>query len=419
MTIESVVEEILDLPAEPDGKLVGAGLDGVPRRRLAQTPVPLADLATPVLTLDRSAVAANIRSLQAWCEQRGYAVAPHGKTTMAAQLWAAQLAAGAWGITVATEWQLRTAVAWGVPRIQLANVLARAEAARWLGALVAGEGAPEVLTWVDSPEAVGLLTGDRPVPLRVLLDIGRAGGRTGVRDAASASAVIDSIRRAPGVELAGTAGYEGAIGGEGTDGAGVAGYAAELLARHRELVVPAVTGRPVLSIGGSDRLAEVAAGIADLRPDDGQVIIRSGVSIVHDDGLYRDALASAPASAPRFHPALRLIGTVLGVHDGGIALLDVGRRDAGHDHGLPVPLELWRGDAVLARTDGGTPVAALNDQHAFVPVGVFGVAPRVGDRVLLGVSHPCTTLDLWRDLAELGEAATPTSSVIGLIRTHF
>ena len=58
-----------------------------------------------------------------WCAERGVALAPHGKTTMAPALWQRQLAAGAWGITVATASQLWVAVAAGVRRVMLANAL--------------------------------------------------------------------------------------------------------------------------------------------------------------------------------------------------------------------------------------------------------------------------------------------------------
>jgi D-serine dehydratase len=39
-------------------------------------------------------------------------------------------------------------------------------------------------------------------------------------------------------------------------------------------------------------------------------------------------------------------------------------------------------------------ITALNDQHAYLRFE--GPAPQVGDRVALGISHPCTTFDKWR-----------------------
>src|SRR5690242_17839889 len=66
----------------------------------------LADLQTPLLTLDRQALTHNRELMARWCAASGVEIAPHGKTTMAPSLWAEQLAAGAWGITLANCAQL-------------------------------------------------------------------------------------------------------------------------------------------------------------------------------------------------------------------------------------------------------------------------------------------------------------------------
>src|SRR3982751_6208191 len=81
------------LPDSAVGATVAEFLAGEPRRSTFGT--PLLELSAPVLD-------ANIARLAAWCRDRGLALAPHGKTTMAPALWQRQLAAGAWGITVAT-----------------------------------------------------------------------------------------------------------------------------------------------------------------------------------------------------------------------------------------------------------------------------------------------------------------------------
>ncbi|MGO4203045.1 hypothetical protein AB4Z09_15100 [Rhodococcus sp. TAF43] len=46
-------------------------------------------------------------------------------------------------------------------------------------------------------------------PLRVLVDVGTPGGRTGVRDAPAALGLARECENAPGIALAGVAGYEG------------------------------------------------------------------------------------------------------------------------------------------------------------------------------------------------------------------
>jgi len=53
------------------------------------------EFTMPVLVLRESAVAHNINAMAAYCAAAGVGLAPHGKTTMAPQLFAQQLAAGA------------------------------------------------------------------------------------------------------------------------------------------------------------------------------------------------------------------------------------------------------------------------------------------------------------------------------------
>ena len=56
----------------------------------------------PVAVLKESALRHNLAWMKAFCDKYGVVLAPHGKTTMSPQLFGAQLANGAWGITLAT-----------------------------------------------------------------------------------------------------------------------------------------------------------------------------------------------------------------------------------------------------------------------------------------------------------------------------
>src|SRR5690606_19723057 len=114
----------------------------------------LADLPTPLLTLDRTRLSRNIASMQNWCDERGALLAPHGKTTMSPQFWLEQLRAGAWAITVANESQLRIARGAGVPRIILANLLLRPAGLEWVSAQLDADEGFEFFCWVDSIDSV-------------------------------------------------------------------------------------------------------------------------------------------------------------------------------------------------------------------------------------------------------------------------
>ena len=127
---------------------------------------------------------ANIATMAAYCAGTASDFAPHAKTTMAPALIAAQLDAGAWGITVATPNQALVLRELGVPRVLIANeVLDPARAAlagrrdrAGLGGLLPGR-----LAGRGAAAAAAL---GEPGVLRVLVELGHPGGRTGCRTVA-------------------------------------------------------------------------------------------------------------------------------------------------------------------------------------------------------------------------------------------
>jgi len=82
----------------------------------------------------------------------------------------------------------------------------------------------------------------------------------------------------------------------------------------------------------------------------------------------------------------------------GLALLSAGRRDLSFDIEMPIPIaRAARGVRVPQPVPPSWKVMALNDQHAHLrwdPADA-AQAPVVGERVGLGISHPCTTFDKW------------------------
>ena len=105
----------------------------------------LSELPTPLLTLSRSALDTNLRVMADWCAERGLDLAPHGKTTMAPQLWAEQVDAGAWAITVANPFQLGVALEFGVSRVMVANSVISPLALRWIADELAADRTLRVL----------------------------------------------------------------------------------------------------------------------------------------------------------------------------------------------------------------------------------------------------------------------------------
>jgi D-serine dehydratase len=84
----------------------------------------------------------------------------------------------------------------------------------------------------------------------------------------------------------------------------------------------------------------------------------------------------------------------------GLALLTAGKRDCSYDIEMPVPVWWHRpGQAAPEPTPADWALKSMNDQHGYLRFASDGPAPRVGDLVGLGISHPCTTFDKWRWMA--------------------
>jgi D-serine deaminase-like pyridoxal phosphate-dependent protein len=349
---------------------------------------------------------------------------PHGKTTMAPQLFARQLALGAWGITAANVSQLRVYRAFGVRRVLLANELVDPAGLRWLAGELDRDPDFEFSCWADSVTGVELMTSalsgvSRPVD--VLVDVGAAGGRSGARDLATARAVGAAVVASPVLRLAGVAGYEGVLGHDtSADGLRlVRDYVERLCGVVAALAAEggfADVAEVLVTAGGSAYFDVVATVlnrewrlVPPVRP-----VLRGGAYVSHDDGVYRrtSPLGATPrlTDAPPLRPALRAWAQVISRPEPGLALLTLGKRDVSFDEGLPIPQVVRTADGRIGPLSDCR-VSKLADQHAFL-TGDLPLA--VGDWVGLGVSHPCTVFDKWRLIPVVSG-----TTVVDLVRTYF
>lgn len=406
---------ILDLTAAHEVR-IDAGTKGFPA---LTDPVRVADVASqgwslpkdlrpPVMVLRTSALDHNEALMAAFCRERGVDLVPHGKTTMAPQLWDRQLQAGAGGITAATVAQAAVMRASGVPRILLANELVDAPSIGWVAAQLR-DPAFDFLCYVDSSQGVaildeGLRRSDAPRPLRVLVELGHEGGRTGCRTFEQALEVADAVAARDRLELAGVAGYEGTIGeGRSLDSlAAVSAFVDRLGELARFLLERgAVPGEMLVSAGGSVFFDVVAERLREALPEGAgaRVVLRSGCYLTHDHGIYERSspFAGREDRALRFRAAIELWGAVLSRPEPGLALIGFGRRDAPFDAGMPVPISIHTPNGGAERPARAIEVLRLNDQHAFCRVDPE-TPLEVGELVACGVSHPCTAFDKWRVL---------------------
>ncbi len=392
------------------------------------------DMPTPLAVLDRAAIEQNSRWIAAVTSRYGVSLCPHGKTTMAPQLFHKQLGDGCWGITLSTQHQVQVARHYGVSRIFLANQILDPGFLGYVAQAQIDDPDFDFYFLVDSPEGVELLgevaarhPGHRP--FQVLIELGSPFARTGCRTEAEARSIAERLagmRHA--AVLAGIEGFEGSI--RGAERAEIERRIGEFLAfmtRTAEDFAAAglFGGREILlTAGGSayfDLVAKALSRPVFDRPS--RVVLRSGCYISHDAGMYEREIARALERSPelaaldaRPRQALTVWATVQSRPEPGLAFLNAGRRDVSYDAHLPRPLRLASGAAVLTVQDlpEGYEITMLNDQHAYLKCPEDS-ALRPGDLVELGISHPCTTFDKWDVLCVLDERF----QVVEAIKTFF
>ncbi|MET8801861.1 amino acid deaminase [Streptomyces sp. NPDC004546] len=415
---ERVDHRFKGLPPDADGLTVGEL--AAQRRNLFAAAGAGGGFTTPLLVLSAERLAHNLALMKTYAARHGLAFAPHGKTSMAPQLFHRQIEHGAWGITLAVPHQVRVARAFGIQRVFLANELVDASALGWIAAELAADPDFRFVCYVDSVHGVELMDAAlkgcaRPVDVVVELGAGD-GARTGMRTEAEARAVAEAVARTRTLRLVGVAGYEGEV--PQADPERVRSYLGRLVALAADLDGTGLlkdAGEIVVSAGGSawfDAVAEVFAEIPELSLPVLK-LLRSGAYVSHDDGHYRrlTPFTRVPEEGA-LEPAFRLWAQVVSRPTPEQAFANAGKRDAAYDLDLPTAQVVRRNDAERPAT--GITVTGLSDQHAWLRTEP-GADVRVGDWIGLGLSHPCTSFDKW----QLIPVAEADGTVVEYIRTFF
>lgn len=221
MTRELLLEQLGNERLSPRDKGIPTRAFGMTVAEFLASKPRLSEFWTPIVALDDEAIRSNVSLMAQWCSSRGLELMPHGKTTMAPELWQRQLDAGSIGITLATMGQVRTARTFGLDSVMLANAVVDERSLRYLAVELAN---PEFrfVSWVDSIATIEtmertLRAAGTPRPVDVCVELGAAGGRTGARTVTEAIEVARRVATSDVVRLAGVGGYEGSLGHDRSD----------------------------------------------------------------------------------------------------------------------------------------------------------------------------------------------------------
>lgn len=382
------------------------------------------DLSLPAAVLYEEKLRHNLEWMRQFTAAYGAKHAPHGKTSMAPRLFAMQLEAGAWGITLATAHQTQVAYAYGVRRVLLANQLIGRQNMATVARLLR-DPEFEFYCLVDSAEQVdqlGAYFSEAAQRLHVLIELGVPGGRAGVRDSGQLDAVLEALAQWPNaLVLSGIEVYEGVLGDEES----IRAFLRRAVEVTNQVAAKRLFRRsPILLSGAGSAWYDVVAEIfcAGNFQDAVEVVLRPGCYLTHDVGAYRVAQARILASNPVARqlsdglvPALQIWAYVQSVPEPDKAIVGMGRRDAAFDSGLPVPALHFRpGQAAPSTVPAHWTVTKLMDQHAYLHIAPED-SLRPGDMIAFDIAHPCLTFDKWRLLA----LVNARYDVVDLIETFF
>jgi D-serine dehydratase len=255
-----------------------------------------------------------------------------------------------------------------------------------------------------------------------LLELGVAGGRTGIRDEEQLQAVLAALSRFSNtILLTGVEIYEGVLDEE----AEIRAYLLRAVALTQRLADERrFQGEHILLSGAGSAWYDVVAEVfsAARFGETVEVILRPGCYLTHDVGLYREAQAKirqrnpvARAIDSGLVPALQVWSYVQSVPETKKAIIGMGKRDAAFDAGLPQPALHFRpGASTPKAVPGHWIVTKMMDQHSFLQIAADDDLC-VGDMIAFDISHPCLTFDKWRSLPVLNAQY----QVVDIVQTFF
>lgn len=383
------------------------------------------EVSLPAAVLYKSRVENNLYWMQRFAQKRRVSLAPHGKTTMAPALFARQIAAGAWGMTLATATQTAVAHNFGVRRVVMANQLVGKRNMEIISDLL-GRGLLDFYCLVDSIENVRALANFfsvRNQSLQVLIEVGVEGGRCGTRTPQDIEALVTEIAQQPSIKLSGIETYEGVIHGDNqverirAHIESVKNLCLDLLARE------AFDTRKVVLTGAGSAWYDIVADVFGAELNDAIIpVIRPGCYIVHDQGLCKHNQENLMARCSHdteiegdLQSSMEIWAYVQSIPEPGHAIIGLGKRDVAFDAGLPMPELHYRpgSDAPIAAPKHWQ-VVSMMDQHAAMTFSPDDNL-RVGDIIAFGTSHPCLTFDKWQQMCVIDD----TYNVVDLVRTFF
>lgn len=331
-------------------------------------------LATPSILVDRAKLTANIRSMQAVCDENRVELRPHMKTHKMVAVARLQLVAGAQGLTCAKLGEAEAMLPSGVRSIFIAHSLVDRGQARRIAALaeklddfrvgLTSEAHLEPLTQLAS--ATG-----RKLPVMMALDTGL--GREGLRDGAAAQRLAAALVQNRHLELRGFYSHEGQLYGVPREQLQASvDKMLQFLCSIRDGIDPSLALWPGCSVSGKRVAASSGGRVQAVRPG---AYVFGDIALTRTTGVMTDD-----------EVAVHVLATVVDRPEPGLALIDAGSKTFSSDRTA-------QNVFAIAADGRDLSVVRVNEEHGYVR-GTGVDALRVGERIRFMQAHVCTVINL-------------------------
>ena len=335
-----------------------------------ETPAPIVDLDR----LDR-----NVARVAEYARSHGLALRPHVKTHKSPRVAAAQVAAGAAGLTCATAREAEVMLTASGNLLVAYPPVDPSRATR-----IARLQADRVTVALDSADAVDVMSraasaAGRTIHVYVELDLGMR--RVGVQTAAEAVALARRVSDARKLDFAGIAFYPGHVRqpvGEQDDA--IRTVARDLAAAVDELRAAGLAP-PVVSGGSTPTLwrSHEMGPVTEIRPG---------------TYVYNDRTTAAMGACAWEDCALTVVATVVSTAVRGQAVIDAGTKSLGRE-----PIRGVEGDGFGALVEHPEVVIrSMSEEHGILDLTGTSWSPRVGDRVRVVPNHVCIVVHLFDEV---------------------
>jgi D-serine deaminase-like pyridoxal phosphate-dependent protein len=333
-------------------------------------------IPTPALIIDSATVDRNLERMAVYADSHEFDVRPHAKTHKSKQFGAAQIAAGAVGLTVAKvgEAEVMATVADDLlvayPTIGRDPANRLAKLARHVTLRVATDSA-------ESAEALAAAARRVSATIGLLVDVDMGLGRTGVQTPGAALKLAQLVDRTAGLRLDGICCYPGHVWGPPGEQQAALVALSNRLGQIVDLWAEHGLEARIIS-GGSTPTAYQSHWVEDLTE------IRPGTYIFNDMNLVHGGFCTLDDCAAR------VVATVVSTAVPGQFVLDAGSKTLSSDRCVPAPDS---GHGYVCEYPEAR-IAKLSEEHAQVDARDCQRQPKIGEQVTIIPNHICPVVNL-------------------------